>query len=603
MLNQTYSVLCGFVEGEQKVISPADPASNSDAERRCTEADEVVPVQPLKRHTVALGGAVLLLASAIIASRAVAGQMVRSQLRRSYLQEKAEATACDEEKMNIDYMTRVGLHPVSDIDSLEACREECRKNPACGAWTWGKQRGVRGVSSVCFLKRLGHNEKPVEISKWGVVSGLPCRRSWDHGQTRNGCELLDNVELEAKQTFKTTKGVSSAEICRATCRAAPGCNAFTWGKKQKGNALSGRCFLKALGPHKGPPHGLTKDGVVSGLACTLLDGGLAPGLLTDGFRTEAPGRSVLPTTWSTTQTTTSSTLLASATTSLAPTTTPAPGTAQLGESKGFNAVVPVTAGAAKMEASPGPSETEVYQSVFCFALMVPFSYERGLLNLQFQKQSGIFACDEHMVYSNTTQDIVGVGFVINVINMDLESERGGEFATQLNLKVFREVWARVASDSTYRHYDWTVKVDADTVFLPNRLQHVLRNYSHAPASIYFTNCRFGLHGAIEVFSRFAVQALSSGWGRCEQHYSKLCGGPCWWGEDLFIDQCLSAVLKVHRYFEASLLLEDTCGLPEEGWRSCSHPGTVAFHPFKSINEHKRCLYNTTLVSAGTILFT
>lgn len=249
-----------------------------------------------------------------------------------------------------------------------------------------------------------------------------------------------------------------------------------------------------------------------------------------------------------------------------------------------------------------PVEMEVHQSVFCFALMVPFSYEGGLLNLQFHKRSGLFACDEHTVYSNTTQDIVGVGFVINVINMDLECERGGEFQTQLNLKVFREVWARVASDGIYRRHDWTVKVDADAVFLPSRLQYAVQKYSHAPASIYLTNCRFGLHGAIEVFSRFAVLALTSGWGHCEQHFARLCGGPCWWGEDLFIDQCLAEVVHVHRYFEDSLLLEDKCGLPQNGWRSCSDPGKVAFHPFKSIDEYERCLYNATLVPANTVLF-
>jgi len=240
--------------------------------------------------------------------------------------------------------------------------------------------------------------------------------------------------------------------------------------------------------------------------------------------------------------------------------------------------------------------------VFCFALMVPFTYEGGLLDWQFQKNIGLFACDEHMVYSNSSQDVAGVGFGINVINMDLECERGGEFQSQLNLKVFREVWARVESDGIYRQYDWTVKVDADAVFLPSRLQHVLQNYSHAPASLYFTNCRFGLHGAIEVFSRFAVQALTNGWGHCEKHFAGLCAGPCWWGENLFVDQCLSEVLNVHRYLEGSLLLEDKCGLPEEGWQSCSNPGKVAFHPFKSVDEYKRCLYNATLVPADTVLF-
>mmetsp|Transcript_30330 Transcript_30330/g.59496 ORF Transcript_30330/g.59496 Transcript_30330/m.59496 type:complete len:586 (+) Transcript_30330:110-1867(+) len=581
---QTYSALCGFAEGKVEAILPAGPASSSEAVPRCAKVDEIVWLQPLRRYSLALGGAALLFASVILVARAAAGPLVHSQLRRPCLQEKTEAAACDQVRVNVDYWTRMGLHPVSDIESAEACREECRENAACGAWTWGKQPGIWGVSSVCFLKRLGPNEKPMQISKVGVVSGFACRRSWDHSQTRNGCGFLDNVDLVAKRTIKITQGVSNAEICRATCRAAPGCSAFTWGKKQNGNALSGTCFLKALEQQKQPPHGVPKDGVVSGLACTSHDGGLAPGLLTDAFKGEAEDRSTTP---SSTQATTSS-----APPAPAPTTPLAKTTGPTAESQGSSIVASSTT---------GPSEV-VHQRVFCFALMVPFTYEGGLLDWQFRKSSGLFACDEHMVYSNSSQDVAGVGFGINVINMDLECERGGEFQSQLNLKVFREVWARVESDGIYRQYDWTVKVDADAVFLPSRLQYVLQNYSHAPASLYFTNCRFGLHGAIEVFSRFAVQSLTSGWGHCEKHFAGLCAGPCWWGENLFVDQCLSEVLNVHRYLEDALLLEDKCGMPEEGWRSCSNPGKVAFHPFKSVDEYKRCLYNATSVPADTVLF-
>mmetsp|Transcript_79308 Transcript_79308/g.245960 ORF Transcript_79308/g.245960 Transcript_79308/m.245960 type:complete len:122 (+) Transcript_79308:3-368(+) len=108
--------------------------------------------------------------------------------------------------------------------------------------------------------------------------------------------------------------------------------------------------------------------------------------------------------------------------------------------------------------------------------------------------------------------------------------------------------------------------------------------------MYFNNCRFGMHGPIEVFSRNAVQALGAGWHHCRNYFHMACSGPCWWSEDLFIDQCLSQVLYVKRETERDLLSETRCSPPKD-WRSCKDGSKVAFHPFKDGRQYKECLDN------------
>jgi len=236
--------------------------------------------------------------------------------------------------------------------------------------------------------------------------------------------------------------------------------------------------------------------------------------------------------------------------------------------------------------------------LFCFALVMPFGYEPELLALQHRKRTGIFGCDEHAAFSNRSLGSAP-GLVTGLLAADLECERGGEMRTQLNLDVFEAVWAQVIHDGRYKEYGWTVKVDVDSVFLPSRLRLLLANHSGAedhPHGMYFNNCRFGMHGPIEVFSRAAVGALGSGWEQCRRHYHQLCAGRCWWGEDLFVDQCLSEVLGVRRSFDASLLREERCDPPKH-WESCHEHDVVAFHPFKTANAYKRCLTNAAEDSA------
>lgn len=68
--------------------------------------------------------------------------------------------------------------------------------------------------------------------------------------------------------------------------------------------------------------------------------------------------------------------------------------------------------------------------LFCWALMLPSSYEPVLLAMQFAERQSLFACDQAAVYSNKTMQI-GPDFISNVVNVNLQCSMGGEFKTAL----------------------------------------------------------------------------------------------------------------------------------------------------------------------------
>jgi hypothetical protein len=222
--------------------------------------------------------------------------------------------------------------------------------------------------------------------------------------------------------------------------------------------------------------------------------------------------------------------------------------------------------------------------------MQPIGYELLLLTMQYKKQVGVFSCDEPAVYSSKVVTLAP-GLQTGVVDSDLKCQIGGVFMTALNTDIFLAVWKKVIDDGRYIFHSWTVKVDPDCVFFPQRLkQHLQKHPEQTPNGVYVNNCKYGLHGPIEVFSRNAIKTWARGRQKCIDHYNRKCKGPCPWGEDQFIDLCLWKVLKVNRANDSTILMEDHCD-PPEGWDSCKNRSFVAFHPFKTVNGFKDCLNN------------
>jgi hypothetical protein len=240
----------------------------------------------------------------------------------------------------------------------------------------------------------------------------------------------------------------------------------------------------------------------------------------------------------------------------------------------------------------------VSSSLFCFALMQAGTYEQDLLALQYSKKVSLFACDSPAVYSNKSVTIAG-GLRSRVINTSLNCELGGEFNTALNLDIFIVLWKKVIQDGDYSKHGWTVKVDPDSVFFPQRLKQIVDGYRESQIGTYINNCKYGLHGPIEVFSRNAVETWSKGIKTCQEYFDEKCSGSCYWGEDLFIDQCFQKVLNVTREENEKLLVEEHCD-PPDGWESCEDPTFVSYHPFKDAVEYQGCVDRASEAAAEAL---
>jgi len=226
-------------------------------------------------------------------------------------------------------------------------------------------------------------------------------------------------------------------------------------------------------------------------------------------------------------------------------------------------------------------------SIFCFTFIL--SSDIQLITFQHQNHAGIFACDSYVVYTNRTMDglegintgsvqrLAGAGFRVNL--------SGGQ-----SMVASVALWKAVVSDGQYARHNWTVKVDADTVFLPSRLRPHLMRRADGPEGIYLNNCKHGLRGALQIMSRKAVANWGLGSGLClDRFHHHRDDAPRHWDEGLFLDWCLPNVLGVTRQESFGLLVDRGCA-PLQGWMACTGDLVVAYHPFRNLGAFAQCLF-------------
>eukprot|EP00929_Paragymnodinium_shiwhaense_P117310 TRINITY_DN8775_c0_g1_i1.p1 TRINITY_DN8775_c0_g1~~TRINITY_DN8775_c0_g1_i1.p1 ORF type:complete len:659 (-),score=133.23 TRINITY_DN8775_c0_g1_i1:459-2330(-) len=218
------------------------------------------------------------------------------------------------------------------------------------------------------------------------------------------------------------------------------------------------------------------------------------------------------------------------------------------------------------------------KSVYCIAAMLPWGGELQLLRMQLANKWGIFSCEDYDVYSNVVLDLGG--FATRMVYTNLHCNYG---KTVFNTPVFQHFWRQVAADGRYLEHDWTVKVDPDTMLIPQRLHYLLNNLDNNEPNIddvisgkglYLSDCSNGLHGPIETLSRQAVETFYDDGKNC----------PGFPQEDVYLRACLDTIGVGCRLHE-ELLGEMHCHFP--GWHQCVAP-RVAFHPFKSVDEWSGC---------------
>lgn len=262
--------------------------------------------------------------------------------------------------------------------------------------------------------------------------------------------------------------------------------------------------------------------------------------------------------------------------------------------------------------------TTTYHSVptlFCFTVMRVNSYELNNVRTAIAKKTSIFACDDYILFSDQKftvqpgvpvpgwsdlQLIEGIAPVeTTVLNHDLATQpKAGSLEGILNTQIFMQAWHQVNEDGRFRMHDWTIKVDPDAVFLPQRLVPDLQELAPASSSpnFYLVNCKisFGLFGAVEVFSRVALENYLAGEERCKTELD--------WtimGEDLWMKRCLD-LLGVQHDDDFHILSDGYCSEQASPCQS----GKVAFHPFKSALSYLQCyteaITPTTTSSTSTV---
>merc|ERR1711997_531549 len=105
---------------------------------------------------------------------------------------------------------------------------------------------------------------------------------------------------------------------------------------------------------------------------------------------------------------------------------------------------------------------------------------------------------------------------VDDVNGDFHFAKRKLTGTWVNSPIFLQIWKAIRTEGLWANHDWTVKVDADSVFLPMRLRTKLSSQKVTSSGIYLEDC---------------TKALN--WKGQEKET-----GMEAWGEDLFMQRCM-----------------------------------------------------------------
>jgi len=237
------------------------------------------------------------------------------------------------------------------------------------------------------------------------------------------------------------------------------------------------------------------------------------------------------------------------------------------------------------------------------------SYELDLLRTQLFLGASIFGCEAWRVYSDVETWLSPNKFntvKVNDANGDFHFAKRKKTGTWINSNMFIQAWKAIKDEGLWSGMDWTVKVDADAVFLPVRLRQRLGQFEVTQNGIYLENCKwvnYGFFGSLEVFSHNAAGTYMANLDDCMTSLNykgseKVTGNEPW-GEDLFAQRCmdLHGVDKVQAF---DINTDAACAAwrPEgqkknKKWRpDCATAQTPAIHHFKKPEDYFNCLKAT-----------
>merc|ERR1712061_260149 len=225
-------------------------------------------------------------------------------------------------------------------------------------------------------------------------------------------------------------------------------------------------------------------------------------------------------------------------------------------------------------------------TLFCFSFYAENTgstkktYELDLLRTQLFLGASIFGCEAWRVYSDVETWLSPNKFntvKVNDVNNDFHFAKRKKTGTWINSNMFIGVWKAIKDEGLWAGKDWTIKVDVDAVFLPQRLRQYIGKLEVTENGIYLDD------------RKTALNYLG---------HEKLTGNEPW-GEDLFAQRCmdLHGVDKVQAF---DINTDASCAAwrPEgqkknRKWRpDCATAQTPAIHHFKKPEEYFNCLQAT-----------
>jgi hypothetical protein len=228
-------------------------------------------------------------------------------------------------------------------------------------------------------------------------------------------------------------------------------------------------------------------------------------------------------------------------------------------------------------------------TLFCFMVVTGNSRIEDLLTVQLGNQASIFGCEEHLVISYGGELNFQEGETAELpARIPTGNVTALEQSTHL-ASVMVQVWDVVFADGRGMSLDWTVKVDPDVVFFPDRLRtHLHPNTTPQGKPLYVLNCdRFPgpprLLGSLEVMGRRALERYNHGLEKCKGLI------PLWQtlDEAKFMQRCLE-ILGVGSVVDRDLISDSKC------WAApCTNLSKTAFRGEGDPTSYMRCWEQAT----------
>lgn len=171
-------------------------------------------------------------------------------------------------------------------------------------------------------------------------------------------------------------------------------------------------------------------------------------------------------------------------------------------------------------------------------------------------------------------------------------QKGATTNSWLNTDTFLQVWDLAKKDGRFERHDWTVKVDPDAVFFPERLRTSLLPHTVSGGNLYVMNCdkykTVALYGSLEIFSQKALRTYVDQQWTCRNELP-------WhgWGEDFFMSHCMDR-LGVGQLDDFSLIGDKRCH-----YAPCSDASKVVYHDYKGKEPWFNC-YNMSVQAEAAL---